>query len=152
MKENLKPGNWFDNDNTQSSIDEIRKLETHLANTYMDPYRAYTFNFFITQVDNEIWYDEDSEEHKDHVSLSNVLTATKSDKYVCAKCCKLNDKSNDICENCNHDPNTIFDRSAYYNVPSKLPYCPPSILLGEVIGVNPNSRENVKYVLKDITK
>jgi len=54
MKETLKPGNWFDNDNTQSGIDEIRKLETHLAKTYMDPYRANTFNFFITQVDNEI--------------------------------------------------------------------------------------------------
>ncbi|CAC5373185.1 unnamed protein product [Mytilus coruscus] len=121
MKENLKQRNWFDNDNTQSSKDEIRKLETHLTKTYVDPYRANSFNFFIIKVDNEILYEEDSEEHKDRVGLSSVLTATKSD-------------------------------NAYYNVPRKQPDFPPSILLGEVIGVNPNSRGNVKHDPIDITK
>ena len=63
----------------------------------------------------------------------------------------MNEKSNNTCNYCQHDPNIIEDRSLLYDIPCNLPKFPPTIALGEVIGVNPNSRETVKYVLREIS-
>lgn len=79
-------------------------LEKEVAKEYMDPYTAKEQNA------KELWFDEESEQYNDHITLSSVVTLTQPEQYVCPNCCRLNEKSNNTCNYCQHDPNVIEDR------------------------------------------
>jgi len=52
-------------------------LEKEVAKEYMDPYTAKEQNALISQVEKELWFDEESEQYNDHITLCSVVTLTQ---------------------------------------------------------------------------
>lgn len=121
--------------------------------TDFQTYKRKTQSGIIDTVLSEIVYDTESMEFKDHVSVKTFLHSMDINKNVCVKCMTPYDQSAKICPNCSHDSNFLTSRiELYSDVPSCHFELPAMVKMGEVIGVNPNSRESVKEVLKNVLK
>lgn len=98
---------------------------------------------------SEISYDSEALESKDHVLAKLRLKSMEIDKNVCVKCSKNYEITARTCPDCKHDPNFFSDRNELYNdVESCHLTQPVEVKMGEIIGVNPNSRDNIKFALK----
>ena len=78
--EGLKPGHWLQRD--KSTPEKIMNLEKEVAKEYMDPYTAKEQNALISQVEKELWFDEESEQYNDHITLSSVVALTQPEKCL----------------------------------------------------------------------
>ena len=63
------------------------------------------------------------------------------------QCTAANTKTSSLCRSCRCQLQTSQNRELMYDVPNGHPKEKPTIKLGEIIGVNPNSYKTIKEVL-----
>lgn len=140
----LKPGLWrvpF-----SESSDQIIAKDEQLYNNIFRPYRFAFIEKTINDVVNELSYDELSDEYKDHVTFSRVIAERQPLFRICSNCQRECLKTQSVCQNCNYDCSTIERKALYSDIPKGVE-SKSIINVGEIIGVNPNSKENVQTVL-----
>ena len=72
-------------------------------------------------------------------------------KFICLSCLNVNEKANKVWNFFDFVFHTLLSRKALYGDISRYhPENPPKIILGEIIGVNPNSYEIIKTVLENL--
>jgi ribosomal protein L40E len=148
-RKDLKPSEWSNNERPNSeTTDDITKLETHLNEDYFRPYRIEFQAGLLKEVKEEIKFE--GSQTTDHVDL--VESAPK-DSSVCTKCSAIFPKHMSICPKCSNKRHNISDRIVLYgDVPSVHPDAKPSVKMGEIIGVNPNSKDTLTCVLDNLSK
>ena len=127
----LAPGFWS---GTKLDIaDLIINKEERLRNSIFRPYRS--------TVQEEIYKDVLSEkslpENCDNIDL--MLAPGSEQLYLCMKCGSEIPNSESLCSTCHHKYMASPDCKTVYSIPNGHPENIPSIKLGEMIGVNPNS-------------
>lgn len=147
QNEDLMPEVWESN-----NPDNVETLHDSCV-TKFNHYKRDTQENLQTKVASEVFYDTECLEYKDHVSIKSTTHSLGIDKNVCVKCAKIFENTLRTCPNCKHDANFYEDRSTLYDdVPSAHRELPAKVKMGEIIGLNPNSRESVKAVIKNILK
>lgn len=143
----LRPENWMPSECTEKVFkDKIDECEKNLNETIFRPFRYEYQENLIKQAHVEI---KQNNNNVDHVDM--YTNCTSDVKSVCSKCCCVHDKQLNSCPQCQYDPNNIESRTILYrNVPSKHPEMLPNIKMGEIIGLNPNSRDSITEILKQI--
>jgi hypothetical protein len=123
--------------------EKILKLEKDLNVATYRPYRYQFQKRIFKQV-----LDGLNENLHDHVYIKEKLKSLGKKHDVCTKCAKIYSKKRSICNKCGHNPDNFPERSELYGtVPSGHPQQRPLIKLGEIIGVNPNSKDSIKNIL-----
>lgn len=86
---------------------------------------------------------------KDHVDIF-VGNTGNNNVSVCCCCSFIYPKTKPACPQCGNNPSFTTRDRLYSEVPSKHHILVPNIAMGEVIGVNPNSKETIKQVLINV--
>jgi hypothetical protein len=147
-RQDLKPGNWPEK-SREDTMSDITVLEDKLNEHYFRPMRQAFQTSVLDEVMEELHFEEGGP--LDHVEMVEEIDS--STHRVCSKCTTTYKKSQTCCPKCSNKPNNIKDRSELYgDIPNGHPSLKPNIKMGEIIGVNPNSRENLKHVVKDLRK
>lgn len=147
--ENLKPSNWSGKMNMTEINKKVTELEESLNASVFRPYRCRQQSEALEKVKQEIKVDNITGEVKDHVQYCVANEGVN----VCVNCSKVYGKNYNLCTHCNHNPNNISDRSKLYKfVDVNHPPQPAKVAMGEIIGVNPNSRQTIKHVLKELLR
>ena len=85
-----------------------------------------------------------------------ITKSIKSNNELTVFCCKCSsgyNKSVKCCTLCGNNPSNFVSRENLCgDIPNGHPEKPPSIKLGEIIDQNPNSRELITLVLKDLCR
>ena len=121
--------------------DLIMNKEEKLRSSIFRPYRC--------TVQEEIYKDVLSEKSLlENCDSIDLMQAPGSEQlYCCMKCGSEIRNSASSCSTCHHQYTTSPDCKTMYNVPNGHPENLPTIKLGKIIGVNPNSYSSIKKVL-----
>jgi hypothetical protein len=143
-KSELKPSLW-----PKPTPNSIISLNKECIDNVFHSYKRNVQQKLLTEVSSSLSFEEESGEFKDNVFYKNA--ETNENKYVCNGCGYIYIGTLMTCPECDYNPNFSLDRSALYGgVPSEHPSGIPSVRLGEIIAVNPNSHDTVKQVLLNL--
>lgn len=147
-RDDLKPGCWPQK-SKKDIASSVKDFENQLNTEYFRPFRQEFQLNKMKQIAADIKFTSDGV--IDTIAKVRVIDSTQR---VCNKCGHVYSKVIHSCpeKNCNNNPNNVPDRSILYgSIPHGHPSTKPNISMGEIIGVNPNSRENLKKVVKGIS-
>ena len=111
------------------------------------PYRIQQQQQLINDVVKETAVENDI--LTDHISERVRANKISPGKRVCSHCLTVvNQVSNRICPECKYTVQNHPNRDVLYgNVESKHPTSPPSVKMGEIVDLNPNSAASIKALL-----
>ena len=145
----LSPTNWLNQ--SDDYIANIIKLDEDLNRNAFRPYRYMQVQKLIKHIEKSIKVH--GQNIFDTISKLNDIKEKDPTKAICGKCDKEISKDCASCPFCKNSSQTISSRELLYgDIPHNHPNEKPSIKIGEIIGVNPNSRTTIKQVLENLCK
>ena len=134
----LSPRHWR---NTKENIHSlIRQFEQQLNANIFRPYRHKIQSIILKSLLEESSHTGDSID-------KSLNKECDEDLFFCMQCTAANTKASSLCISCGCQLQTSQNRELMYDVPNGHPKEKPTIKLGEIIGVNPNSYKTIKEVL-----
>ena len=133
----LSPRHWR---NTKENIPSlIRQFEQQMNANIFQPYRHKIQSIVLKSLLEESSYTGDSID-------KSLNEECDEDLFFCMQCTAANTKTS-LCISCGCQLQTSQNRELMHDVPNGHPKEKPTIKLGEIIGVNPNSYKTIKEVL-----
>ena len=134
----LSPRHWR---NTKENIHSlIRQFEQQLNANIFRPYWHKIQSIILKSLLEESSHTGDSID-------KSLNEECDEDLFFCMQCTAANTKTSSLCISCGCQLQTSQNRELMYDVPNGHPKEKPTIKLGEIIGVNPNSYKTIKEVL-----
>ena len=149
--EELTPDKWFGKTPPGSLGHQMNEFEEELASSQFRPYRIKQQQQLIADVMKET--SQSNGIFTDHISKRVDLNKKEVvDECVCPRCATVYLRSSSrTCPACLHTVQNTSDRLALYgDIPSKHPPSTPSVKMGEIIDLNPNSYLTVKTLLHNL--
>ena len=128
---------------------QISNLEETINRDIFGPYRQKWLEELISTARSELKV-EGKSNYVDFITKS--IKSNNELTLFCCKCSSECNKSVKCCTVCGNNPTNFVSRENYGDIPNGHPEKPPSIKLGEIIDQNPNSRETITLVLKDLCR